>query len=179
MKPVELVISFTWSALIFGLLNGYIDQLPWVTRATSIRLMYIGFGITIGTRLWALIGIALGGIALGYSRGDILNAQLKSIIMGAFGTFALRPPQDENGNDFYQNINMLAQLVAPLQWLFFYIAAMKSNLIRKAKVFNTTRLGALYLAYIDRFRQEHHCILLGIVVGLHIGMAFSCKLSAT
>ena len=176
MKPVELLVSFTWSALIFSLLNGYIDQLPWVTRATSVRLMYIGFGISIGTRLWALIGIALGGIALGYSRVDILNLQLKSILMGAFGTLALHPPQEtEKAEDFYQNINMVAQLVAPLQWLFFYIAAMKSSLIRKAKVFNTTRLGALYLAYIEYFRQEHHCILLGIVVGAHIGMAFSCQ----
>ena len=177
MKATQLTISFSWSLIIFCLLNGHIDKVPYVSRNTSNRLMYIGFGITIGTRMWALFSIAAGGIYLGYSRQEIMNVQFKSIILGCFGILDIKPSKSDTVNDFYQNINMLAQLVAPIQWLFFYIAAMKANLIKKATIFTSTRLGGLYLDYIEYFRAEHHCILLGIIVGAHIGMAFSCKLS--
>lgn len=173
MKATQLTISFSWSLIIFCLLNGHIDKIPYVSRNTSNRLMYIGFGITIGTRVWALFSIAAGGIYLGYSRQEIMNVQFKSIILGCFAILDIKPSKSDTVNDFYQNINMLAQLFAPIQWLFFYIAAMKANLIKKATIFTSTRLGGLYLDYIGYFRAEHHCILLGIIVGIHIGMAFS------
>ena len=175
MKYLELFASFSWSALIFSLLNGYIEQIPGLSSVNSARLMYIGFGAMIGTRLWAIFGVIVGGLIMGHSRSEIANAQLKSVVMGVFGLLDIKPKEAAPESDFYQNINMVAQLFAPVQWLFFYIAAMKSSLIRRAKIFNQTRIGSLYLLYIERFRPEHHCILLGIVFGLHLGMAFSCK----
>ena len=107
--------------------------------------MYIGFGAMIGTRLWAIFGVVAGGIIMGHSRSEIANAQLKSVFMGVFGLLDIKPKEVGTESDFYQNINMVAQLFAPIQWLFFYVAAMKSSLVKKAKIFNQTKLGSLYL----------------------------------
>ena len=47
-------------------------------------------------------------------------------------------------DDFYTNINMVAQVISPMLWVFFYLPAMKGKVIKHSKLFTATYIGGLY-----------------------------------
>ena len=46
-------------------------------------------------------------------------------------------------DDFYTNINMVAQVISPMLWVFFYLPAMKGKVIKHSKLFTATYIGRL------------------------------------
>ena len=92
-------------------------------------------------------------------------------------------------DDFYTNINMVAQVISPMLWVFFYLPAMKGKVIKHSKLFTATTIGAMYKrlvwelliglyfcsSYIDSMHNEYHCIILGIMIGVHLSQAVTGK----
>ena len=87
------------------------------------------------------------------------------------GISGLKSSKKESKSDFYQNINLISQLISPLIWLLLYIPALKTNIVYKSKIFISTKIGNIYKSYIDLFKPETHQINFGILLGIHFAMA--------
>jgi len=68
---------------------------------------------------------------------------------------------------------MVAQVISPMLWVFFYLPAMKGKVIKHSKLFTATYIGGLYKSYIDSMYNEYHCIILGIMMGVHLSQAIT------